>query len=47
MSIELFDLTEKVAVVTGSGRGLGATIAKGLAKAGASSLSDLRPRDWD
>jgi len=33
---ELFDLTGKVAVVTGSGRGLGKTIAVGLADAGAS-----------
>lgn len=35
MSLELFDLTGKVAVVTGSGRGLGKTFAKGLADAGA------------
>lgn len=32
----LFDLTGKVAVITGSGRGLGRAIAKGLADAGAS-----------
>ena len=32
----LFDLSEKVAVVTGSGRGLGKAIAVGLADAGAS-----------
>lgn len=32
---KLFDLSNKVAIVTGSGRGLGATMAKGLADAGA------------
>ena len=35
MSLELFDLTGKVAVVTGSGRGIGKVLAKGLAAAGA------------
>lgn len=35
MSLELFDLTGKVAVVTGSGRGIGKVLAKGLASAGA------------
>jgi len=34
--MELFDLTEKVAIVTGGNRGIGFAIARGLAKAGAS-----------
>lgn len=34
----LFDLSGKVAVVTGSGRGLGAAIARGLAGAGAAVM---------
>ena len=35
MGLDLFDLTGKVAMVTGSTRGLGETAAKALAKAGA------------
>lgn len=35
MSIKLFDLTGKTALVTGSSRGLGYAMAKGLAEAGA------------
>jgi NAD(P)-dependent dehydrogenase (short-subunit alcohol dehydrogenase family) len=34
--MELFDLTEKVAIITGGNRGIGFAIAEGLAKAGAS-----------
>jgi NAD(P)-dependent dehydrogenase (short-subunit alcohol dehydrogenase family) len=34
----LFDLSDKVAIVTGSGRGLGQTMAHGLAAAGASVM---------
>ena len=37
-SLKLFDLSDKVAIVTGSGRGLGASIAAGLAAAGASVM---------
>jgi NAD(P)-dependent dehydrogenase (short-subunit alcohol dehydrogenase family) len=35
---KLFDLSNRVAIVTGSGRGLGAVIARGLAAAGASVM---------
>jgi NAD(P)-dependent dehydrogenase (short-subunit alcohol dehydrogenase family) len=35
---KLFDLSNQVAIVTGSGRGLGAAIAHGLAEAGASVM---------
>lgn len=34
MSTNLFDLTGKLALITGSGRGIGLTLAKGLAQAG-------------
>ncbi len=37
-STKLFDLSNQVAIVTGSGRGLGAAIARGLAGAGASVM---------
>lgn len=36
--LRLFDLSGRVAIVTGSGRGLGASIAEGLACAGASVM---------
>jgi gluconate 5-dehydrogenase len=39
---EVFDLTGKVAVVTGSTRGLGKSMAKGLAQAGASVVINGR-----
>ena len=35
MSIKLFDLTGKTALITGSSRGLGLAIAEGMAAAGA------------
>ena len=45
MSLELFDLTGKVAMVTGSTRGLGETAAKALAKVGADVAICGRNRD--
>jgi NAD(P)-dependent dehydrogenase (short-subunit alcohol dehydrogenase family) len=45
MSLELFDLSGKVAMVTGSTRGLGETAAKALAKAGADVAICGRNRD--
>lgn len=37
-TLKLFDLSNQVAIVTGSGRGLGAAIGRGLAGAGASVM---------
>ena len=36
---DLFDLTGRVAIVTGGSRGLGAEMAEGLAEAGASLIA--------
>ncbi|HXM63835.1 MAG TPA: glucose 1-dehydrogenase [Terriglobales bacterium] len=44
-SLKLFDLSNQVAIVTGSGRGLGAAIAAGLAAAGASVMLCSRTKD--
>jgi NAD(P)-dependent dehydrogenase (short-subunit alcohol dehydrogenase family) len=43
---ELFDLTGKVAVVTGGSRGLGLEIAHGLGEAGASVVITARRQEW-
>ncbi len=43
---ELFDLTGKVAIVTGGSRGLGLEIAEGLGEAGASLVITGRRRQW-
>ena len=45
MSISRFSLEGKVAVVTGSGRGLGRAIAKGVAEAGAAVVTTSRHGD--
>lgn len=42
MSLKMFDLSGKVAIVTGSGRGLGKIFAMGLAKAGADVITCSR-----
>jgi gluconate 5-dehydrogenase len=42
MSTNLFDLTGKLALITGSGRGIGFTLARGLAQAGSTIvLNDI------
>ena len=38
MTQDLFDLTGKIALITGSGRGIGYTLAKGLGQAGATVI---------
>src|SRR5216110_1192400 len=43
---ELFDLTGRVAIVTGGSRGLGQEFAEGLAEAGASLMLCARRDEW-
>lgn len=43
---QLFDLTGKVALVTGGSRGLGLEMAEGLAEAGASLMLLARRQEW-
>lgn len=43
---ELFDLSGRVAIVTGGSRGLGKEIAEGLAEAGASLMLCARRDEW-
>src|SRR5437660_2024127 len=45
MKNELFDLTGRVAIVTGTSRGLGQNLARALAKAGADVVLTSRNRD--
>ena len=42
MSAELFDLTGRIALITGSSQGIGYTLAKGLAAAGATVVLNAR-----
>lgn len=43
---ELFDLSGRVAIVTGGSRGLGEEMAEGLAEAGASLMLCARREQW-
>src|SRR5882672_3632102 len=43
---ELFDLSRRVAIVTGGSRGLGREMAEGLAQAGASLMLCARREEW-
>jgi gluconate 5-dehydrogenase len=45
MNAQLFDLTGRVALITGSGRGIGLTLARGLAGAGAHVVLNGRSGD--
>jgi gluconate 5-dehydrogenase len=43
---DLFDLTDKTAIVTGGSRGIGVEMAEGLAEAGASLMLCARREEW-
>src|SRR5260370_39039596 len=43
---ELFDLSGRVAIVTGGSRGLGKEMAEGLAEAGATLMLCARREEW-
>src|SRR6476646_7101672 len=43
---ELFDLTDRVAIVTGGSRGIGLEMAEGLAEAGAALMLCARRDEW-
>src|ERR1043165_6971928 len=43
---ELFDLSGRVAIVTGGSRGIGVEMAEGLAEAGASLMLCARRAEW-
>ena len=45
MTNELFDLTDRVAIVTGTSRGLGQQFARALARSGADLVLTSRHRD--
>ena len=43
---ELFDLSGRVAIVTGGSRGIGKEMAEGLAEAGANVMLCARRSEW-
>ena len=43
---ELYDLTDRVAIITGGSRGLGEEMAEGLAEAGAKLMICARRQEW-
>ena len=43
---ELFELTDKTAIITGGSRGIGKEMAEGLAEAGANLMLCARRAEW-